>query len=821
MSEKKSERMKNEGRMKREKYKLFTALGSLSRNGSCLIVFVLSLFILTPVWGQGSDVYEERELNEVLVKPKRQRYHRKGNPAVELMRKVIAAKANHNLEQNDYVSYNKYQRITTALDNITQEMVDSSKLLQKPLLRRQIEYCPQTDKYILPFNYTETVTRHLWRREPEMERNYTLGTNSEGITDFLPIGDNINVVLKSVFTDVNIYDDVLTLFERKFTSPLSSHAAISFFQFFLEDTLKIDGQETIVLNFVPQNPQDFGFSGRIWVLNDGTYRVHKCTLSLPLRTSVNWVSNLVIEQKFTDLPNGQRVLQTDDLFAELGILRKHRQLVLHRATNYTQISTDSIPDIYFQPSDKRREGSYEVDDTAFWAQHRVDTLSWGESGLKNMSAQLHEMSDGTVWMYLLRSVIANSFETSTINDQSCFDIGPIMSMVSNNFIDGWRFRFGGQTTARVFPHLFFKGYVAYGTKSNNLYGMGEVEYSLLRKRYSPIEFPRHSIAAQWQYDVFSPADLMWQNGRDKDNAWTAFKWTPVEHMMFLRRWQAYYEVETNNHLGIKLQLKNSRITPCGAMFFQPLNSKFDPYTSSPDNVQHLKTSEVTLSLRWAPGEEIVHSKHRRQYVNHNNPVFALAHTVGLKGVLGSRYNYHTTELTAFERLWLKSYGRVDFNFRGAIAWNKAPFPLLLMPVANNSYLITRDMFNMIQNLEFVNDRYASLQVEWDLSGKLLNRIPLLKALKLREVVGFKMLYGHLSDKNNPDLNPGDPDLFYMPSMNGQSIVHPMGDTPYMELSVGLHNILKFIRVDYVRRLNYLDYPGVKKHGFRACAQFDF
>lgn len=788
-----------------------------------LLLLILVLALSPEAWGQKKKrpVYEERELKEVLVKPKRQRYRRKGNPAVELMRKVIAAKGEHQLKQNKYVRYNKYQRITTALDNITQEMIDSVSLLQKPLIRRQIEFCPQTGKYILPLNYSETVTQYLWRREPELERNYVLGTNSEGITDLFSLGENVNTVLQSIFTDVNIYDDVLNLFEREFTSPLSSRAAISFFQFFIEDTIQVDNQKVIQLNFVPQNPQDFGFSGRIWVLHDGTYRVHKCLLSLPLRSSVNWVSSLVIEQKFTDLPNGQRVLQTDDLFAELGILKKHRQLVLHRATNYTQLSVDSIPDVYFLPTDKRREGTTNVEDSSFWASHRVDTLSWGESGLKQMSEQIHEVTGHNILMYIARSAVSNYFETSNKNNQSPIEIGPIMSMISKNSIDGWRFRFGGQTTARVSPHLFFKGYVAYGTRSNNWYGLGEVEYSFLRKQYSPLEFPKNSLTFQWQNDVFSPADLMWQHGRAKDNAWTSFKWTPVDHMMYQRLGQVAYEVETNDHLGIKILGKHSRITPCGNLFYQRLDSKSPAYTQSADAVRHLHTSELTLSLRWAPGEEIINSKQRRQYVNHNNPVFGFAHTIGLKDVFGGDYSYNTTELTFYERVWLKSYGRIDINLRGAIAWNKAPFPLLLMPVVNNSYLITRDMFNMIQNLEFINDRYASLQVEWDLSGKLLNRIPLLKALKLREVIGFKMLYGHLTDKNNPDLHPGDHDLFYMPSTNGQSIVHPMSNTPYMEFSVGLHNILKCIRVDYVRRINYLDFPGVKKDGFRACLQFDF
>ncbi|MBO4802698.1 MAG: carboxypeptidase-like regulatory domain-containing protein [Bacteroidaceae bacterium] len=775
------------------------------------LLLLLFLLTLCPVARcQKKLIVVEKDMKEVTVKPKRQRYHRKGNPAVELMRKVIAAKADHQLEQNDFVSYYKYQRITMALNNITQEAADTIKLLQHPLVKRQIEYCPQTDKYVLPFNYTETVTHHLYRREPEQTRDYVLGTNTEGITDLIPVGDNINVIMASVFTDVNVYDDVINLLERRFTSPLSSRAAISFFQFFIEDTLDVDKRRCIQLSFVPQNPQDFGFSGRIWVLADSTYRVHRCTLNLPLRSSVNYITNLVLDQRFTDLPNGQRVLQTDDLFAELGILKGQRMFMLHRATNYTQISTDSIPPSEMDPSDKRREGTPNIEDPDFWAQHRVDTLSWGESGLKGMANTIRKQITGSFFYYVLRTIACNYFETKP--DSSLVEFGPAMSTISQNFIDGMRFRVGAQTTAKLFPNFFLKGYVAYGKDSRRWYGMAEAEYSFLRKQHSPHEFPRNSILAQWQYDVFSPADIMWQSGRDKDNVWVSFRTQTVDHMMFRRHGLLRYEVETNNHLGFKLQGRVSEQTPCGALFYRKMDGTMVP---------HLTATEITTSFRWAPGEEVICSKQRRLYVNRNNPVLTLSHTVGLSGVFGSQHHFHVTEATVYHRLWMYSYGRIDLNLRAAAQWNRVPFPHLLMPVANNSYIITRDMFCMINNLEFINDRYLSFMAEWDLSGKILNRVPLIKKLKLREIVGFKMLYGHLTDKNNPALHPGDDVLYEFPSRDGVSIVHPMTDTPYMELNVGLHNILKIIRVDYVRRLNYLDYPDVKKHGWRFAIQFDF
>lgn len=763
----------------------------------------------------------ERTLNEVTIHPRHERYRRKGNPAVELMRKVIAAKAVHDPEINPYFSYHKYQRMTFAINNITQRLVDSLKILQHPLAKRQIEFCPQTGRYILPFAYNEQATDHIYRRDPERRRDFVVATNAEGLTEMLPQGELINDIVRSVFADVNVMDDVITMLERKFTSPLSRRAAISFFQFFIQDTTRVEGDSVIRVNFIPQNPQDFGFSGRMNIFADGTYRVQQCTLNLPLRSSVNFINNLVLTQRFTDLPNGQRVLARDDFFAEMALLRKNRTFMAHRTTAYTSLSIDSIPDSRFEQSDHRREGTTNVEEDAFWLGVRPEPLTSGEANLRTTATFLRLRSRKSPLMYIIFSLISNYAETNLERNQSRFDFGPIMSTISSNFIDGCRLRIGGQTTARLHPNLFAKGFVAYGTRSRRWYGMAELEYSFLRKQYVPIEYPRHSIAARFQEDVASPSDLMWTNGRDKDNAWTSFRWQSVRHMMFIRSWNARYEVETNNNLALRLAWRNSRLTPTGDLTFT------DAATGA--SIPYLYTADITAGIRWAPGEEVINTRQRRRVTNHNNPVFSIAHTVGLKGISGCRYNYNLTELTVSHRLWLYSYGYIDMSLRAGAQWNRVPFPLLITPVANQSYLIQRDMFALIGNLEFLNDRYVSANIEWDLSGKLLNRIPLLKKLHLREVIGFRALYGHLTAKNTPTSgyqpvasnNPADQGLMLFPQSDGQTIVHPMTHTPYMELSVGLHNILKFIRIDYVRRLNYHNFPGVCKNGVRFALEFEF
>ena len=751
-----------------------------------------------------------RELTELVVKPKRRRYSRKDNPAVALMRKVIAAKDSNDLRENDYYRYDKYQRITFGFNNITQEFMDSGFLRKYPVFLKQVEYCPQTQTNILPLTYNETSSEHIYRKQPEAERDFVRGTNSEGLNQLFATGDIVTTVLQRFFTDVNIYDNSINLLERYFTSPLSSTHAISFYQYYIMDTLMVDGDKCIELTFLPQNPQDFGFSGRLWVLDDGSYRVKRCLVNLPVRSSVNFISNLVIEQDFATLPNGQRVLVKDNMIAEMGALKKFHNMLVRRTTTYSGFDFSPIPDERFEQREQPREGVPEIKDEEFWAEHRTDTLSRSEARMSTMVEDMTKKK-GFGWIiWIVRAFVENYVETSPAGKKNYVDFGPVNTVVSSNFIDNIRLRASAQTTANLNPHLFLKGYVAYGVRDRKWKYEGEVEYSFIKKQYSPEEFPKNSIAISTRYDVMAPSDALLPT--DKDNVFASFKTQTIDQMSYFRQYNVRYEYEFDSHFGITAQLRHLTQTPTGSLFYR---------TTGGTDVPDLTQCEATLSLRYAPGEQEVVTKQRRHPVNHNYPIYTLMHTTGFKDVLGGDYASNYTELSVWKRFWLNSWGRIDVYGRAGAQWNKVPFPLLITPAANNSYFIQREMFTMINNMEFMSDRFVSLSVQWDLSGKLFNRIPLLKHLKWREVIGFKTLYGDLTDKNNPYKQAPGSDLFLFPSRNGAPTSFAMGKTPYMELNVGVHNIFKFLRVDYVRRLNYLGLPNVKKNGVRFVLQFDF
>ena len=299
----------------------------------------------------------DRQLNEIVVRSKKKRYKRKNNPAVDLMRKVIAAKSKSDLKDNDFYRYSKYQKITFAFNNITQEFLDSGFLRKFPLLVNQVEFCPQTQNLILPVTYNETASEHIYRKNPQKERDYIRGTRSEGFNDLFTTGDIATVVLQRFFTDVNVYDNSIYLLERPFTSPLSETGAIAFYQYYIMDTLEVDRDRCIEVSFVPQNPQDFGFSGRLWIMDDSTYRVKKCILNLPVRSGVNFISNMVVEQEFETLSNGQRILVKDNMLVELGALKKYHNMMIKRSTTYSGFDFSPIPETAFKEREVRREGS--------------------------------------------------------------------------------------------------------------------------------------------------------------------------------------------------------------------------------------------------------------------------------------------------------------------------------------------------------------------------------------------------------------------------------------------------------------------------------
>ena len=745
---------------------------------------------------------DSHKLNEVVVKTKRGKYSRKDNPAVELMRRVIAAKKKTDLGNHDYYQYDKYQKITLALNDLKKEQLEGKFFSKRQYLLDQVETSPYNGKLTLPVSIDETVSQHIYRKDPKTEKDIIKGQQSNGIGQVIQTGEILNTALKDAFTDVDIYDDYVRLLQYPFPSPIG-RTGISFYHYYIEDTVYVERDLCYHLQFIPANSQDFGFRGELYVLADSSLHVKKCNLYMPHNTDVNYVKNMKIEQEYTRLDNGEWVLSKDDMIAELHVNSVLQDLLVVRNTRLTDYAFDELPKILFKGKAKVRHDMDAMNrDEAYWNKYRQVDLTKSES---SMDSFIHRMENSKGFKYIIffvKALMENYVEIGggTDGKKSKFDLGPVNTYISKNFVDGIRLRLAGRTMAALNPHFFWDGYAAYGTKSNDWYTGNIFTYSLNKKKNSPFEFPMRNLTFEVARDVTSPSDENLLH--NKDNFFMTFRAATQDEMFLYHRQKLAFTYETDWGFRFNTSLRFQSNRTVGNLHYYHLDGT---------EVKKIRMTDLNVGINYNPGVTYVNTKQQRLPINLDSPEIGLSHTMGFRGFMGGQYHSNITKLSIYKRQWLGSWGYLDFHAIGQAQWNKVPFPMLILPPINLSYFEQETTISLMKDWEFLNDRQVFWALSWDMNGKLLNRIPLIKKLKWREWFAIKGVWGHLTDKNNPYLekNQGDGRLFKFPKNS-----HVMNDTPYWECVAGVHNIFKFFSVEYVRRLTYLNSNNIDKWGIR-------
>ena len=752
---------------------------------------------------------DSHKLNEVVVKTKRGKYSRKDNPAVELMRRVIAAKKKTDLSNHDFYQYDKYQKITLALNDLKKEQLEGKFFSKRQYLLDQVETSPYNGKLTLPVSIDETVSQHIYRKDPKTEKDIIKGQQSNGIGQVIQTGEILNTALKDAFTDVDIYDDYVRLLQYPFPSPIG-RTGISFYHYYIEDTVYVERDLCYHLQFIPANSQDFGFRGELYVLADSSLHVKKCNLYMPHNTDVNYVKNMKIEQEYTRLDNGEWVLSKDDMIAELHVNSMLQDLLVVRNTRLTDYAFDELPRILFKGKAKVRHDMDAMNrDEAYWNKYRQVDLTKSES---SMDSFIHRMENSKGFKYIIffvKALMENYVEIGggTDGKKSKFDLGPVNTYISKNFVDGIRLRLAGRTMAALNPHFFWDGYAAYGTKSNDWYTGNIFTYSLNKKKNSPFEFPMRNLTFEVARDVTSPSDENLLH--NKDNFFMTFRAATQDEMFLYHRQKLAFTYETDWGFRFNTSLRFQSNRTVGNLHYYHLDGT---------EVKKIRMTDLNVGINYNPGVTYVNTKQQRLPINLDSPEIGLSHTMGFKGFMGGQYHSNITKLSIYKRQWLGSWGYLDFHAIGQAQWNKVPFPMLILPPINLSYFEQETTISLMKDWEFLNDRQVFWALSWDMNGKLLNRIPLIKKLKWREWFAIKGVWGHLTDKNNPYLekNQGDGRLFKFPKNS-----HVMNDTPYWECVAGVHNIFKFFSVEYVRRLTYLNNNNIDKWGIRFGFMMSF
>jgi hypothetical protein len=754
-------------------------------------------------------VPEAVELGDVVVRPKRIRYSRRNNPAVDLIRKVIERKDENRIEASDQYQMEIYDRLTLAFAK-TDSSIEKDILVRKlPFIRNYLDTSALTGNPVLTLSIREQISDYYYRRSPRSAKTIVRASRHEGLDRMIDDSGILAGNLDEILRGVNIFDNDVNILLNRFVSPLSSVLGLTYYKYYILDSLKIGADSCVMLAFAPFNSESYAFSGYLYVLLDGTYAVRKVQLNVPRHINLNWVRRLRIDVEYSRSEGDSLwVPQQEDLFADFMAMPGATDLYAHRLRSFSAVDrapkdADSV--FALAGSVHVKAGSSRQDDR-FWEDARHVPLREKERLIDDLHARLDSVALYRIMLKTLGILIADYIPSRAKKENSRFDFGPISSIYSTNYIEGSRFRIGGMSTANLFPRLFASGYVAYGLADRKIKYLATLTYSFLPREYHSKESPANSLSILYGFDVSAPGQ-QFLSGND-NLILSQSVGQRITQMQYIRKAEIRYEKEWPNRLTLSLWSRHENNRAAGDLRYIDAVSNID--------VSDFSITEIGLQLRYAPGERLYNGRDGRDAIlnlSQDAPIFRLSHRIGLK-LLGGDYAYHHTELGVEKRIWLSSFGHIDAIARGGYIWDRLPFPQLIIPNTNQSAIIQPETFTMMRAMEFVSDRYISVFLTYYMKGWIFNRIPLLKRLQLREVLSIAGAYGHLSNKNDPTTNPRN--LFLFPEGT-----NAFRSEPYIEVSAGIENILNIIRIDYYRRLTYLNRSDISLGGIRIGFRFSF
>jgi len=737
---------------------------------------------------------------------KRAKYRNKDNPAVELIRKVIENRENNRVASYDYVEYEQYEKIQAALSNSNDKVTNSRMLKKYNFLFENRDSSKLNGKILLPIYLEERLSKQYLRKDPSASKSLILGEKKVNFGSYVD-NDGLSSLLNRLYENIDIYENNIPIFTYQFLSPIAN-AAPTFYMYYIRDTITDEyGTKLVKMYFTPRNTNDLLFRGNMYITLDGNYAVQKINMFISRNANINWIKELYADLDFERGEDKKYHLVKSDLMADMGLSKNSTSggFFGERTVSYKGFTINKPrPDSVYQgPAVVRNDDIITKLPDSFWTARRHAPLSKPESKVYSNIDSLEKMPSFRRTMAIFTLLFAG------YGDLGPVEIGPVNTFYSFNPVEGFRLRFGGRTTPAMSKRLYFETYGAYGFKDQQWKGFLSATYSLNNK--SIYTFPMNYIRISAQSDTKIPGqDLEFVQ---EDNFLLSFKRGNNERWLYNNIYQAEFVKEFKSRFSYSIGFKNWHQQPAGILTYTK------NLAGVPENIQNVITTELNAQVRWAPNEKFYQGKVYRIPIFTKYPIFTLSAAAGVKGFLGGQYNYQKLDLRIEKRNYMGRLGYADATLEGGYTFGQVPFPLLTVHRANQTFAYQLNSYNMMNFLEFVSDRYASFTWVQHFMGIVFNRIPLLKKLKFREVASFKILYGGVRNENNPVLNPS---LFAYPTINGVTSTFALDPAkPYMEASVGVENILNILRVDFVKRLSYLDNPGISPYGIRTRFRFDF
>ncbi len=724
------------------------------------------------------------QLQEVVVLPGE-------NPAHILLRKIDKNRQRNDIERYDTYKYEVYNKMEIDLSNVDENYKDKRLLKQFQFVFDYVDTSTITGKSYLPVFITETVSDYYYQKSPQKEKEVIRGSNISGVKD-----EKISEFTGQMYLKLNIYENFMSIFGKGFVSPIASFGKI-YYKYYLVDSAYIDNSWCYQISFKPKRKQEPTFKGYFWV-HDTTFAVKKVNIRLTNDAHLNFVNDLYAEMDYQKVQDSLWFLKREHYFIDFNIAEKTTGVFGRKTTSYRDVKLNvDIPEGFFNPQVKQETVANDsvTDKTLeFWQANRHENLTKKEQKIYNMVDSIKEVPVFQTWVDMVNTLITGHYIIGF------WEIGPYYKLYSFNAIEGHRFRFGGRTSNDFSTKVMFTSHVAYGTRDERFKGHLGTIYMINKN-------PRRSTGFDVKHDMEQLG--ISENAFTQDNILASFlRRTYNKKLTMVNEARVFYEHEWYQGFSNTLALQTKRIFGTEYVPFDVVEN--DDTTS----IAQVTSAEIRLNTRFAYNEKFLMGEFERISLGTKYPVLNLDLIIGLRNVLKSKHEYFKVHASVDHNFNINPIGEFRYIVDAGYYFGTAPYPLLQLHEGNETYAYDDYAFNMMNYYEFVSDKYVSVLAEHHFNGFFLNRIPLFRKLKWREVIAAKGLIGRVSKQNQEE-------MIFPGNLRGLK-------EPYIEASVGVENILRLFRVDAMWRLSYLDplpnaenYTKIPKFGIRAQLKFEF
>jgi len=720
----------------------------------------------------------EISLNEVEI-------FAESNPALILFNKMMENKDENNPKKFDFFEYRLYNKIEIDANNVNDRFQKSKVMKKFQVAFQYIDTSTINGKAYLPVFISESVSKIYKRAKPQTTKEIIIATQISGFDN-----ESLSQYLGGLYQEVNIYDNYISIFNKNFISPLSTNG-LNYYQYIVLDTSLIANKRLFHLMFKPLRKQELSFVGELWV-HDSTFAVSKVEMKVAVDANINFINDIAIGLEYEFVDGSHWVLSKDKIVLDLNVIEnsvKSPGFFARRNSHYSNFIFNKVPpDSVFSRAtsitilEGERNKSVE-----YWVENRDVPLSRNEKGV-------YEMVDSVQNIPLFKTYVdAIYLFTGGHLNWGKFELGPVFKALSYNSTEGMRLRLGGRTNKNFSSHLRLHGYVAYGFKDEQIKGAGGMYY-LLKKN------PYRKIGIDFKYDL---EQLGQRNVKFTDDNFltSILRRSPNDKQSLVEGYKIYYDHEWFAGFNTVLTFDQRKMYPAGDLTFQI----WDGVKYS--EIDAIKTSELSVKIRFAHNEKYFVGAFDRMSLGTKYPVFELNMTYGIPRFFNSRNEYFRMIFQMRHWFNIASFGRSKYVIEAGKLWGTVPYPLLEIAPGNQTLIGEQYAYNLMNYYEFINDEYISVFYTHHFEGLLFNHLPLLRKLNWREVIHAKGIIGNINEKNAS--------YSVFPSYSFSLT------KPYYEAGVGIENIFKVGRIDFIWRLNHHDHANTQRFGIFISLQFAF